>query len=81
MDFVSYAEEVNTRSIKMKPVRLKNMKEFRKLAIRSGQIKPLTNEELTKRLEKLEKKVHALEMMIMDTRAGVLSKNVASDRR
>ncbi len=53
----------------MRPVRLKSMKEFRKLAKRSGQIKPLTNEELTKKLEKLEKKVHSLEMMIMDTRA------------
>ncbi len=56
----------------MRPAHLRNMKEFWELAKRSGQIKPLTNEQLTKKLDKLEKKVHSLEMMLMRTRVLVL---------
>lgn len=64
----------------MRMIRLKNLKQFQKLAKRTGQIKPLTNEQLTKRLEKLEKKVHSLEMMIMDTRAKLLQKAFSGER-
>lgn len=64
----------------MRMIHLKNLKQFQKLAKRTGQIKPLTNEELTKRLEKLEKEVHSLEMMIMDTRARLLQKLNSNER-